>query len=102
MEFRFANTKLESLYLNQKGRHRWPAEVIDGFRKAMSLIDAVTDERDLYSFKGLHYEKLSGDRTGERSLRLNQQWRLIVTRECSSEEEGGTTYLLIHAIEDYH
>jgi toxin HigB-1 len=54
----------------------------------------------LYAQKSLRYEKLQGSRgkDRERSLRLNDQWRLIVTEEA--DEEG--RYLLIHKIEDYH
>ncbi len=63
----------------------------------MSVIEAAVDERDLYTLKGFHFEKLKG-RPGERSLRLNGQWRLIVSLEKDSEG----TYLLIIDIEDYH
>jgi proteic killer suppression protein len=64
------------------------------------VINAAIDERDLYAQKGLHFEKLSGQRgkQGQRSLRLNRQWRLIVT---SAEDEEGT-YLHIIDIENYH
>ena len=63
----------------------------------MSAIDAARDERDLYALKGLHFEKLKG-RTRERSVRLNKQWRLIV----SSEKDDDGTYILVIDIEDYH
>ncbi len=63
----------------------------------MSVIDAATDERDLYALKGFHFEKLKG-RGEDRSLRLNKQWRLIV----SLEKDDDGSYLLIIDIEDYH
>ena len=49
------------------------------------------------SLKGFHFEKLKG-RKGERTLRLNKQWRLIVFVD---EDEDGS-FLLIIDIEDYH
>ena len=41
---------------------------------------------------------MSGDRKGERSLRLNDQWRLIVVLD--EDEEG--KHFLIKGIMDYH
>ncbi len=64
----------------------------------MGLIDAMPDQRDLYAMKSLHFERLSGKRQGECSLRLNKQDRLIVTIE---QEDAGDV-LVIHEIEDYH
>jgi proteic killer suppression protein len=61
----------------------------------MAIIDAAVDERDLYAQKGLRFEKLKGKRgkVGEHSLRLNNQWRLILT---VNEDEKGT-YLTINS-----
>lgn len=64
----------------------------------MAIIDSAADERDLYAFKGLRFEKLLGDRTGERSIRLNRQFRLILWLE--RDDQG--KYLSISDIEDYH
>ncbi|MEY3403765.1 MAG: hypothetical protein RLZZ86_3387 [Cyanobacteriota bacterium] len=67
--------------------------MVDDFFEVMAIIDAAVDERDLYAQKGLRFEKLQGKRgkEGQRSLRLNAQWRL---------EQGN--YLTIIDIEDYH
>ncbi|NEO97842.1 MAG: plasmid maintenance system killer [Symploca sp. SIO2E9] len=82
MHFRFKYKKLEALYTEEKNAHKYP-NVIDDFFEIMAIIDAALDERDLYANKGLHYEKLTGKRgkQGQRSLRLNQQWQLIVISE---------------------
>ena len=52
------------------------------------------------ALKSLHFEKLKGERgnRGERSIRLNKQFRLILT--ISSDDRG--KLLLILDIEDYH
>jgi toxin HigB-1 len=39
------------------------------------------DEPDFYTVKSLHYEKLHGMRSRQRSTRLNRQFRLIVELE---------------------
>jgi toxin HigB-1 len=99
VRFQFKSKKLAALYTEEKNAHKYP-NVIDDFFEVMAIIEAAIDERDLYAQKGLHFEKLSGQRgkQGQRSLRLNKQWRLIVTL---AEDEAGT-YLQIIDIEDYH
>lgn len=99
MRFYFRSKKLEALYTEEKNAHKYP-NVIDDFFEVMAIIDAALDERDLYANKGLHFEKLAGQRgkQGQRSLRLNKQWRLIVNL---AEDEAGS-YLQIIDIEDYH
>ncbi len=64
----------------------------------MAIIRSALDERDFYALKSLHFEKLKGKREGERSLRLNQQYRLIVM----IEKDDSGKYVLVINIEDYH
>ena len=98
MRFRFKTKRLLALYTQEKGAHKYPVQVIVAFFEAMAIIVAAHDERDLYALKGLRFERLLGDRKGERSLRLGDQFRLIVT----IEEDNQGKYLLIVGIEDYH
>ena len=98
MRFIFADNKLERLYTEEKGAHKYPEGVVDAFFEVMNVIDNAPDERDLYALKSLRYEKLSGKRSHQRSLRLNRQFRLIVER---AEDENGTFFRII-SIEDYH
>ena len=64
----------------------------------MAWIRSADDERDLYQLKSLHYEKLKGDRSHQRSMRLNDQFRLIV----ELEQNGPEKVVVVVAIEDYH
>ena len=98
MRFRFANKKLEALYTSEAGAKKYPAVVIDAFFEVLHAIDAAVDERDLYALKGLHVETLKGDRAGQHSLRLNKQFRLIVTIE--QDPQGNVIVVL--EIDDYH
>jgi proteic killer suppression protein len=50
------------LYYEEKGAHKYPAEVVDAFFEKMSIIEAAIDLRDLYALKSLHFEKLKGTR----------------------------------------
>ena len=64
----------------------------------MQLIRAARDERDFYALKSLHYEKLKGQRSHLRSMRLNDQWRLILELERTPSR----TIVVVKDIEDYH
>lgn len=100
MRFQFRDRKLASLYYEEKGTENHSEAVVDAFFDVMSLIDAAQGERDLYAQKGLRFEKLKGARakTEERSVRLNSQWRLILSID---QDLDGKLVLLI-GIEDYH
>lgn len=69
-----------------------------GFRKVMQIVRAAVDERDLYKHKSLHFEQLQGRRAGQRALRINKQWRLIVELRGSSPDKK----VGVISIEDYH
>jgi proteic killer suppression protein len=64
----------------------------------MQLIRAARDERDFYALKSLHYEKLSGNRSHQKSMRLNNQWRLII----EIDESDQTAVVVVIEIVDYH
>lgn len=100
MEFRFKSDKLKLLYTHETGAHRFPPAVVKGFFRVMSIIKSIPNEGDLYSLKSLHYEKLKGTRGkfGERSLRLNDQWRLIIKLET---DPTGKTILVVEIGDHY-
>ena len=66
-----------------------------GVNRSLGLANS---ERDLRAIKSLHYEKLVGDRSGQRSLRLGGQFRLIVTPV--KDEQGDIIWII--EIADYH
>ena len=100
MRFHFKSKKLEQLYTEQKHTKKYSADVITQFFKVMSLIQAIPHEQDLYNFKGLRFEKLKGERgkQTQHSIRLNKQWRLILTIEKDSDGK----FILLIDIVDYH
>lgn len=68
------------------------------YRKVLRLIQNAPDERDFYAFKSLHFEKLEGNRSHQRSIRLNKQWRLIVELVGDAPNKK----VRVIRIEDYH
>ncbi len=45
-------------------------------KRKLAMLNAATDVRDLTSPPGNRLEKLSGDRAGQYSIRINDQWRI--------------------------
>ncbi len=98
MEVRFEDPSLERLEADPKYAAGLDAALVKVFRKRLQFIRASPDERAFYNMKSLHYEKLKGDRDGQRSMRLNDQWRLILRLE---EDDTGKMVVII-SIADYH
>ena len=98
MRFRFVDKKLQALYTDEVGTEQYKRNAVTGFFRVMTIITSAPDPRDFYKFKSLHFEKLSGDRIGQHSFRLNKQWRLIVRLDRDSEGQE----VVIIEIVDYH
>ena len=98
MEVEFADENLNRLEIDLQFTAGFEKEVVRGFRKVMQIIRAAPDERDFYKLKSLHFEKLQGNRSHQRSMRINKKWRLIV--ELKGEAPSKTVSVL--GVEDYH
>ncbi|MBM4429866.1 MAG: plasmid maintenance system killer [Chloroflexi bacterium] len=98
MRFQFKKRRLQVLYTEGKGAHKYPAGVVAAFSEVMAIIESASDQQELRAFKSLHFEQLKGARRGECSLRLNDQYRLTLVLE----EGPGSTSATILDIEDYH
>lgn len=98
MELEFADDELKRMYCDENAGDHDPDGLIKRFRKVVSWIAGAADERDLYALKSLHFKKLKGSRTHQRSLRINDQWRLIV--EIVGEHPNKRIRVI--GIEDYH
>lgn len=77
---------------------RWGSDIIRAYRKKIQLLYAATDERDLYAMRSLRLEQLKGNRAGTSSIRLNDQFRLIIKFET---DDAGRTVIVIEMV-DYH
>ena len=75
----FADDELALIETDQAGSTRLGVAVIKSARRKLTILRAAVDDRSLRNWKSLHYEKLTGDREGQRSIRLNLKWRLVFT-----------------------
>ncbi|MCH7905254.1 MAG: type II toxin-antitoxin system RelE/ParE family toxin [Armatimonadetes bacterium] len=100
MNFAFDDRKLQTLYITGKGKiaRQLAREIIDKFFISLEIVASVTSTDQLRQFRGLNYEALKGNRKGQHSLRLNDQYRLIVEESV----DGNGQILLIIEIDDYH
>lgn len=99
MDVRYADQRLAAVETERAAIDtKLPISVIQAYRRKLVVIKAAPDERTLRNWKSLHYEKLSGDREGQRSIRINDQWRVVFTIETDCQPNRIT----VLSIEDYH
>ena len=83
MEVEFRDSKLALIETSRAAETKLPLSVINSARRKLFLIRAAPDERTMRNWKSLHYEKMTGARKGERSIRLNDQWRMSIDLDDS-------------------
>jgi toxin HigB-1 len=98
VEAEFDDENLARLETDARFMGGFSAALVSLFRRRMQTIRSALDERDLYALKSLHFEKLKGQRSHQHSIRLNDQWRLIL--ECKGKAQNKKVVII--AIEDYH
>lgn len=98
MEVRFKDDSLDRLETDESYDGGLSQALVKAFRKRMQFIRSAHDERDFYVMKSLHFEKLKGKRSHQHSMRLNDQFRLII----EFETKGTDKTVVVVEIEDYH
>jgi proteic killer suppression protein len=98
VEVRFADKRLDRLEVDPGYDGGYARPVVTAYRKRMQMIRSAPDERVFYGLKSLRFEKLKGNRSHQWSMRLNEQWRLVL--ELQGRGAGKVAVLV--AIEDYH
>jgi len=71
----FADTETEHLFATGKSR-RLPPDILRRAVMRLTQLDAATRVEDLRMPPSNRLEALSGNRTGQWSIRINDQWRL--------------------------
>lgn len=80
----FKCSETERLFVIGKTRH-WTAIQSVAERK-LAMLDAAMDLNDLRSPPGNRLEALAGDRTGQHSIRINDQFRICFVWGSSGPE----------------
>lgn len=78
MQIVFKQDYLSDLYYKQTAgkKHRFQPDVIKKYIKVVNILKNAKAVEDLFPFNSLNYEKLSGDKNGTESVRVNDKYRL--------------------------
>lgn len=99
MRLVFVDDELRRLYTEPDFHlKRLGSDLVRSYRKQVALLASVSSEAELRNFKALRLEKLKGERAGWHSIRLNDQWRLIL--QFRTDDDG--KLVVIIEIADYH
>lgn len=87
----FRSRPTQRLFRRERVR-RWRAIERTALRK-LALLNAATELRDLAAPPGNRLEALRGDRRGQHSIRINDQWRIcFVWKDGDAYEVEITDY----------
>lgn len=71
----FRCRETEKIFRREVSR-RIPADIIRQARKKLLILEAATELNSLRIPPSNHLEKLRGNRAGQYSIRINDQWRI--------------------------
>ena len=71
----FADDDTERLFRGRRPR-KLPNDILNRGARKLLVLNAADDLRDLRAPPGNQLEKLKGDRAGQYSIRVNDQWRI--------------------------
>lgn len=71
----FACAETEKIFNDERGTGM-PNKIVKRARRKLLMINASRNVNDLRVPSGNHLEKLSGDRAGQHSIRVNDQYRV--------------------------
>ncbi len=104
MKVVFEDDALAYIYVEgkEKGKPKFPPEIIRGFIKKIQIILGLNSTAELRKMKGLRFEALQGNYAGFHSIRINNQYRIIL--KLQNETDGSVTIEVLHIFEitDYH
>lgn len=84
MEIEFEEEELFELFQVRldkplRGKQKYPIQIIQSYQDRVNLLYSIERLEVLKFIPGARFEYLKGDRKGQCSLRLNNQYRLIIT-----------------------
>jgi toxin HigB-1 len=105
MEILFQNQLLADLYEGKKvtdKRFKSNPTLVKQYVKTVNKLSAVSRIEDMYILASLNYEKLSGDREGQSSVRINDQFRLIFGEILSENEPFQVVMFALEEISNHY
>lgn len=100
----FEKTYLQELYTEGKTsdkKHRFQPHIVSKYVKVINLMKQQENVLGLAKYGSLHYEKLSGDKDGVSSVRVNDQYRIEFTERIESGKQIATICNIIELSNHY-
>lgn len=82
----FKDKETAKIYAAEFSR-KLPKQIQQRVREKLVLLAAAEELRDLLMPPGNFLEALKGDRVGQHSIRINQQWRVCFRWEANNAHE---------------
>ena len=104
MEIVFEKDYLRELFYEGKTsdkKHWFQPQVVIRYIRVMNILDSVERVEDLFRYNSLHYEKLTGDKDGLESVRVNHQYRLEFKSSFKDDEKTITISNIIEMSNHY-
>ena len=99
VDVKFATEELDRLEVDGAFTAGLNQGLVKAYRSRVNIIRQAVDERLFYAIKSLHFKKLEGRRKHQYSMRLNNQYRLIV--ELIKNKPNSKAVKIV-VITDYH
>jgi toxin HigB-1 len=92
----FPDEWLRAFFVEDAQSRHIPSDLESRLFRKLQMIDDATTDQDLRVPPSNHFEKLRGNLAGFRSIRVNNQWRLVFRWDGSRGEAEGV-YLDDHS-----
>lgn len=105
MKIEFDQDYLLEIYENGKAsnkKHRYQPQVINQYIKVINTIKPLNKIEELFLFKSLNYEKLSGKKKGIESIRVNDQYRIEFVSRIEGEDPNSITICSITELSNHY
>ncbi len=86
MDIKFNNAYLQNIFEGKQvtGKPKFSQDVVLKFKKTVLMLQITESIKELRKFRGLNFEALKGDFKGYYSVRVDLQYRLILSVEKNS------------------
>ena len=105
MVIEFEKEYLEEMYVEGKTKnkkHRFQPSVIKQYKQAIDKLRPANRIEDLFPIRSLNYEKLSGNKQGLESIRVNNQYRIEFRTSLEGEEPNTITICSIVELSNHY
>jgi len=103
MLVQFKNAYLQKLFEGKPvaGKPKYSSEITNKFKKTILKLQYADSVLEITKLKGLHFEALKGDWKGHYSVRVDYQYRLILTVD-NNEMISITDVLIMHDLTNHY